>query len=272
MNRTQFIPTIAGLIVIALMLTIPGLPATSTVARAQVATQIVGTAQATDPTRVQALKQLETSLLVPTDQCTTPCFWTFQVGTHTVSDFKQVTTAAFGSLVPQETAPEQIMRGAAVEGLALHATTTGTPSLTTVVDAVYVRLNPTRAQAASVNVNQFGSAAIITKYGAPTDAYLLFNSSKPRVYRLVLLYATRSMVYIVRGDFQSGKACLTLDGVDSLTLFRFANQAAAETFVKNTAGTKGAMPASISTTVNKNASDLVQMAQNPTTNCLSVSQ
>jgi hypothetical protein len=65
---------------------------------------------------------------------------------------------------------------------------------------------------------------------------------------------------------------LTLDGVDSLTLYRFANQAAAETLVKNTAGTKGTLPASISTTVNKNASDLVQMAQNPTTNCLTVSQ
>jgi hypothetical protein len=271
MNRTKLIAICAGLIVIAL-LTIPGMPYTSTMARAQIATQIVGTAQATDPTRTQALKQLETALLVPADQCTTPCFWTFQVGTQTVTDFKQLTTSAFGSLVPQETAPEQIVRGAAVEGVALHTTTAGTPSLTTVVDALYVRLNPTRAQAASVNVNQFTSAAIISKYGAPTDAYLLYNASKPRVYRLILLYAARSMVYVVRGDFQNGKACLTLDGVDSLTLFRFANQAAAETFVKNTAGTKGTIPASISTTVNKSASDLVQMAQNPTTNCFTVAQ
>jgi hypothetical protein len=270
MNRTKFIPTCAGLIVIALLLTIPALPATSTLARAQIATQIVGTAQATDPTRVQALKRLETALLVPTDQCTTLCFWTFQVGTQTVADFKQVTTSAFGNLVPQENAPDRIVSGAAVEGIALHTTTAGTPSLTTAVDSISVRLSPTRAQAASVSVNQFGSAAIITKYGAPTDAYLLYNASKPRVYRLVLLYAARSMVYVVRGDFQTGKACLTLDGVDSLTLFRFANQAEAEKFVKDTAGTKGTLPASISTTVNKSASDLVQMAQNPTTSCLTV--
>lgn len=218
------------------------------------------------------MKRVEAALLVPTDQCTVPCFWTFQAGTQTVADFKQVAVSVFQDAANDLVAPVRIVGGVQRNGVSLHAATIPNPILETPVDYVYVRVNPKLARAATVNLDQFSTTAIIGRYGAPNEAFLLFNARRPINYRLILLYSVRSAVYTIRGTFQSGKVCLTLDGVDALTLYRFANAAAAEKFVKDTAGTGGALPASISATVRRSASDLAQMAQNPTTNCLTVTQ
>jgi hypothetical protein len=218
------------------------------------------------------MKRVEAALLVPADECTAPCFWTFRAGSQTVADFKQMAVAVFQDGARDLVAPGRIVEGVHSSGVALHAAASANPSLQTPVDYVYVRVNPSVARAASVNLDQFNAAAIIGKYGAPSEAFLLYNARRPIVYRLLLLYSARSMVYTVRGTIQGGKVCLTLDGVETLTLYRFANAGAAEKFVKDTTGTRGTLPAPISATVRRSVGDLVQMAQNPATNCLTVAQ
>ena len=213
--------------------------------------------------------QIETALLAPPDQCAAPCFWQFQPGQNTLRQFKQLALGIFTNVDAAYADPNYVLRGVFDKGVALHTSAGASATLDTTVDYVYIRVEPSAALAASINLAAFAPASLIKKFGNPDNAFLLFNPARPGAYRLILLYGSRNVLYIIRGNFQDGKACLTLAGIDNISLYRFANVAAATQFISLTAGTTG-LPPSITQNTHQTLADFSKIAQNPAANCLTV--
>ncbi len=209
-----------------------------------------------------ATKQIETALLLPSDQCVTPCFWTLQSGKVTLREFKAFAASAFLAAPAVDAAA--ILPGVELNGVGLHAVSTPNSTLDTVADYVYLRVSPTEASAAGLNVGNVAPAGIIGAFGNPDDAFLLYGKKKTGSYRLMLLYLSRSMVYTVRGTFQNGKACLALSGLDNLTIYRFADAPTAQKFIGTTATNDGKLPPSISLNTQQKANGFTTLVKSPT--------
>jgi hypothetical protein len=263
-------PMTSRLIILGAMIILGTLQATHAQTSAGQLTDLdVSSAAAEASQQLSEIERIESALLAPPDQCASPCFWDFQPGKNTLAQFKLLALAIFTDTGKAYTASDYVLHGLYNHGVAFHTSAAPGAALDSIVDYVYVRVDPMLAQTASVKIEPFTPASIIPKFGNPDDAFLLFGKGQLRGYRLVLLYASRNVVYIIRSSFQDGKACLTLDGVQNLTLYRFADSAAATQFVAATAGSDGLLQ-TIKTTTKQTATDFVQMAQAPDTRCLVV--
>ncbi len=251
MKRTT-ISSLVGVLIIGVLLSVPGFSLTSASGATPSPPQV-----ALQSTASPDVVRLGTALLVPPNQCISPCLWEFQPGTQTLADFKQLALAAFGSAVQDYAAPDRVLTGFYSSGVALHTSPIANPTLSSVVDYLYVRVDPSQARAAGVSFDTVSPVSILKAFGKPSDAFLLFDK-KLRRYTLLLYYPTQSLVYVVRSAFDNSKACLNLTNVETLTLYRFKDAPATQQFVKDATGPGNVMPLSISTTTKQTLNDLVQ--------------
>jgi len=254
MKRALMILIATGLIVLCALLIAPNMGLPSAVVAQSNPTQTVAPASAA----------LTAALLVP-DACKPPCIWQFQPGKQTLAEFNQLVQTTLRQSTNTFSDADRGVVSLFGNGVGVYASTGPKPTASTVVDYFYVRVDVAQARAASVTLDSFAPAAIVRAFGAPADAYLLSSTKKLRRYALLLYYPARSMVYTMRSAYQNGQACLTLDGVETLTLYRFADSAAAEKFIRDASSTDNTLPASISSTTKQTPKDL---AQNQGTVCL----
>jgi hypothetical protein len=277
MKRVIILIALIGLAGLGILLIVPNLmPITATNSANPVSqttapsTASVNVTASPHPNQVREMKRIEQALLIPADQCKSPCFWDLQPGKSTSADFKQLALSLFKDALKEYAAPDRPLEGIDINGVAFRASSSGSPASSRTIEYVYVRINPAIAQSSALSFDNFTPSAIIRIYGNPSEAYLLFDPERLTTYRLMLQYSEKNLVYLIRGTFQNGKACLILDGTESLALYHFANAPAMEKFIKVTAARGGTLPPSIRQTTGQSASDFTKMAQNSTTNCLTV--
>jgi hypothetical protein len=197
--------------------------------------------------------------------------WTFQTGTQTLTDFRQL--AAVLSPDAAQRDPREVGKGIYASGVNVQAFVRFYTEPDTVVQFISVRLLPSVAQADNINISNFTPAAMIQALGNPDEAYLLFskqNINRTNRYRLILVYADRSAAYVINGRFREGKACLTPEDAETLTLYRFAGEAGMTDYLPRILTSRVSIPPTIRETTNQTPSDFVRMAQNPTTDCLTL--
>jgi len=255
-----------GITIVVILCTVLAL-STQTPIYASVATN-QPTQVALQSTASPDLARLVTALLIPPAQCVSPCIWEFQPGKQTLADFKGLVLSAFGNAAQAYAAPDQVVTGFYSSGVALHTAPITNPTPSSVVAYLYVRVAPAEARAAAVNFDALAPASVIKAFGKPADAFLLFDK-KLRRFTLFLYYPAQSLVYAVRSAFENGKACLTLTNVETLTVYRFKDAASAQQFIKEGTGPGDTLPPSISTNTRQTVNDFTQIAQSPTTKCLS---
>lgn len=216
-------------------------------------------------------RKIESALLTTPDKCGELCIWTLQPGKQTLVEFQSFAAA----LVPDVAGKDA--RGAAegfyTDGVALHITPLADAKQSSVVDYLYVRVTPAPAQKAGFNVSGFTPAAMIGSLGNPSQAYLLFSKAqlgKSNRFRLLLVYEKQSALYSITGAFQEGRACLTLESADSLTLYRFGSADSLNGYLRKLASSTEKLPLTISATTNQTPADFTRMAQNPAADCLTL--
>jgi len=219
----------------------------------------------------EQIKKIEAGLLTTPDQCGTPCVWNFQPGKQTVADFRTL-AAAFVPEVSKSDAHGAV-EGIHTAGVSLHMAAIDAPQLSSAVDYLYVRAVPEEVSAAGIKIDGFTPAAMIKSLGKPTEAYLLFNKAqvgKSNRFRLFMVYTTQNVIYVMTGAFQDGKACLTPESADTLTLYRFGSTSTLDAYLRKFASNKDTLPATISVTTNQTVNDFLRMAQNPAADCLTL--
>lgn len=212
------------------------------------------------------------SLLTTPDRCVEPCIWTFQPDVQIRSDFSQFAITLFPTVEQQ--ALQVFYPGATADGVGLYAYI---PNTDAIVQYIFVRLRPAVAQAAEIDITHFTPAAMIQTLGNPDEAYLLFNKANlTRInrFRLVMVYADRHAAYVMLGSFREGQACLVADNAETLTLYRFGEKHEAyfleSLLTSHSLNKELVLPPTIAITTNQTPADFTRMAQNPTTDCLTL--
>lgn len=157
-----------------------------------------------NPKLATEMKRIESALLLPPDQCKSPCFWDFQPGKDTGDDFKRLALAIFKDSLKDYAAPERKLEGIDINGIALHISPSANSTSNKVVDYISVGVNPQLARSSSLNFDSFALTSIINTFGTPDDAILLYSPQAMKHYSLLLLYSTKNVVYEMRSSFQDG--------------------------------------------------------------------